>query len=122
MMSGQRKISIGSFNYYIGCAMLGVVLAHTIGLFIVKKIVGMSVWGYFVKVVLPIVVVLSICIITIYPLHLLIDEGFLRVIIISFCSLVITSFAVYYLGFNKNERILVMQMASTLISKLRKKQ
>ena len=33
MMSGQRKISIGSFNYYIGCAMLGVVLAHTIGLF-----------------------------------------------------------------------------------------
>ncbi|WP_022765617.1 acyltransferase family protein [Butyrivibrio sp. XPD2006] len=32
-MSEQRKISIGSFNLYIGIAMVCVVLAHTIGLF-----------------------------------------------------------------------------------------
>ena len=32
-MSKANKISIGSFNFYIGIAMLGVVLSHTIGLF-----------------------------------------------------------------------------------------
>ena len=97
------------------------IIAHIIGLFIVKRIVGMSVVDYCVKVALPIGVVLLICIVTIYPLHLLIEEGFFRVIIVSFCSLVITSITTYYFGFDKNERILVKQMAGTLINKFKKK-
>ena len=94
------------------------ILAHTVGLFIVRKLVGFSIRDYVMHVVLPIIAVMSFSVIVLYVIHILIPAGFLRLCIVSFSSLLVVSLLFYYLSFNKSEKELVNKLITGVLSKL----
>ena len=96
-------------------------LGHYICLFIVKNLVGMSVWDYIKRIVLPIIEVMVITIVLVLPVHLFIKEDFLRLVIVCISSVVAVGLSFYYLGFNKSERELSLKLVSSFFMKLRKK-
>ena len=96
-------------------------LGHFICLFVVKKLVGMSVLDYFKKIVLPIIEVMVITFSLVLPVHMFIKEGFLRLVIVSILSVVLVGLLFYYIGFNKSERELSKRLVSSLFKKLRKR-
>lgn len=96
-------------------------LGHFICLFVVKKLVGMSVWYYFKRIVFPIIEVMAITLVLVFPVHRFMSEGFLRLVIICVLCVIIVGLLFYYIGFNKSERKLAMQLVTSLFKKLRKR-
>ena len=96
------------------------IIGHTIGLFVVRSLVGMSLFEYISKVVKPIVFVLFFSLIIIVPFHYLMNEGFLRLIAVIVISLVSISLIVYHFTLEQNERELLNQMISSLRRKVGK--
>lgn len=94
-------------------------LAHGVGLFIVKRLVNMSIREYLNRVVYPICLILSISIVASFGIHSLLPEGILRLIIVSFASLIIVVFLLYYLGVNDAERKLILKIINSMFSKLK---
>ena len=92
-------------------------LGHLVCLFVVKRLVGMSVSEYLKVVIWPIAVVLIISIVIAYPVHLLMSSGFLRLCVVLIVSFLAVSFSLFFLAFNSNERALFTQMLKTAISK-----
>ena len=94
-------------------------LSHFICLFVVKKLVGMSVWDYFKRIVFPIIEVMGIAIVLILPVHIFMKVSFLRLIIVSLLSVVVVGLLFYYLGLNKSERELSLQFVSLFFKKFK---
>lgn len=94
-------------------------LGHFICLFVVKKLVGMSVTEYFKEVVWPIVIVLIISVVITYPAHHFMNSGFLRLCVVTLVSVITVGLALYYLALNANERALFSQMIMSLVGKIR---
>lgn len=94
------------------------ILAHAVGLFIVRKLVGMSIRDYMVQVVLPILATMFISITILFIIHLLLPAGFLRLLIVSFSSLIVVSSLFYFICFNTSEKELVYKLVAGVLSKL----
>ena len=85
------------------------VATHTVCLCIVSKLIGVSIFDYNVKVILPIVAVLIISIVVVAPIHFFLSEGFIRFIIICFVSVISVGLSLFYIAFNKGERQLTVR-------------
>jgi O-antigen/teichoic acid export membrane protein len=96
-------------------------IAHAVGLVIVKKLVGLYIRDYLKKVVFPVLIVLFVSTIIAYAVHLLMAEGFLRLIIVIFVSLVSVCLLCFYVAFEENERVLSIQLLKPVISFMKKK-
>lgn len=94
-------------------------LGHLVCLFVVKKLVRMSVTEYFKEVVWPIVFVLIISVVITYPVHHFMNSGFLRLCVVTLVSVITVGLALYYLALNANERALFSQMIMSLVGKIR---
>lgn len=95
--------------------MLCAALGHFVCLFVVKKLVGMSVLEYFKEVVWPIAIVFVISVVITYPVHHFMSSGFLRLCIVTLVSVISVSLSLYYLALNKSERVLFSQMVKSAI-------
>ena len=100
------------------CRLVG----HIVGLFIVRGLVGLSLRNYVVKVVVPITVVMVITLSVSFPVHFILDEGFLRLIVITFVGVIVSGTSLFVLAFDANERGLALQLVNGLISKIRHKE
>ena len=94
-------------------------LGHFVCLFVVKKLVGMSVTEYFKGVVWPIIVVLIISVIITYPVHHFMNIGFLRLCVVTLVSVFSVALSLYFLALNVSERALFTQMVKNAAIKLR---
>lgn len=95
-------------------------LGHFVCLFVVRKLVGMSVWDYFKRIVIPIIEVMAITIVLVFPVHMFMREGFLRLVVVSLLSVVLVGLLFYYIGFNKSERKMSLQFVSSFFKRLRR--
>lgn len=94
------------------------ILAHIFGLFIVRKLVGMSIRNYMVNVVFPIFAIMFFSIVVIYGVHMLIPSGFVRLIAVSFSSLLVVCPLFYCLSFNKSEKEFVNKLITVVLIRL----
>lgn len=94
-------------------------LAHAVGLLVVRCLVKMSIRDYFSKVVLPIFMVMVISLALVWPLHLIMGEGFPRLIIISIVNVLLVSSLFYIFGFNQTEKDMVKRLFGKVLSKLK---
>ena len=84
----------------------------------VKKLVDMSIKDYFVKVVKPIIFILLISSGTLFFIHTLLPQGFLRLFVISFLSIILVSSLFYSVGLNVIERGMVVQFVNQFLTKM----
>lgn len=94
---------------------------HMVCLFIVRKLVGLSLRDYSFKVVVPIILVFILCVAVVLPLHFLIKEGLFRLILICIISAVSVGLSFFYIAFNNSERQLALQMLKPIISRFSKR-
>lgn len=99
------------------CVMVCSLLGHIICLFVVKRLVGMSICEYFREVVLPILFVMIISSTLTYPAHHFLTGGFMRLVVTTVISGVSVGCSLYYLAFSKNERYLAIQMIKSAFNK-----
>ncbi len=96
-------------------------LAHAVGLFVVRSLVGMPIWDYIKKVVYPIVRVMVIATVILLLLHWLMPYGLFRLLVVSFSSLIVVVTLFYFLGLNDNEKTIVRKMVLGVLDRLKKK-
>lgn len=94
-------------------------LGHFVCLFVVKRLVGMSISEYFKEVVWPIVIVLIISVVITYPVHHFMGSGFLRLCVVTLVSVISVALSLYFLALNEGERSLFTQMIKNAAIKLR---
>lgn len=96
-------------------------LGHIICLFIVRKIINISLFDYFKKAIIPIIILM----ITVMPFSYLIisvlDESLFRLAISIITSTIILIFSSYYFVLNKNEQAMVTKIISNVSSRIFKK-
>ncbi len=94
-------------------------ISHVICLFIVRKLVGMSLVQYFRKTMIPILLVLVISLLVSIPVRLLLKDGLLRFVCILIESEIAIVFSLYFIALNKGERILLSQLWDSAKKKMR---
>ena len=99
----------------MACSALG----HFVCLFVVKRLVGMSVLDYIKEVVWPIIVVLVLSSLISFPVHYYMESGALRLVIVTFLSVVSVSITLYSFALNKSEKKLLVQLLRSLAIKLK---
>ena len=92
------------------------ILAHLVGLFVVRKLVKMSIREYFREVICPISLILIVSSFLLYGLHTIIDEGIIRLVVVSATSIIVVGFLFYTFGFNKIEKDFVKQLFYSVLS------
>lgn len=97
------------------------VFAHTACLFVMKRIVSLSLREYFSRVIVPIIGVFisSLCLIS--PFHYFLSEGFERLIIVTFCSIVIVFSMCLLFGISPKEKEVILQLIKSMLHKIKKK-
>lgn len=95
------------------------VISHTVGLFIVHNLVGMSIKDYIQKVIIPILTIMLVSYVLLYGIHCLMPEGLVRLIVVSFMSLIIVGSLFYWLGFNKSEKDLIRKLVEGVITRFK---
>lgn len=95
------------------------ILAHVIGLFVVRRLVGLSVLDYFKRVVVPVLIVLISDIVVLSPIRLLLSEGLVRLFVLSITSLIVVCSSLFFIGLNKSERLFVKQMVMPIVKKIK---
>jgi len=93
---------------------------HIVGLFIVRTLVGLSLREYFIKVVIPILVVTALSITVALPIHFYMAENFWRLLLVTLISVSSAGLSLYFIAFDKNERNLATQLMNGFISKFRR--
>ena len=92
-----------------------VILAQLSRLLILKPMIHLSLLDYFRKVILNIVFVLVLSIIVPFILCLTIPFSTSKVIIIIFTCIISTSFIVFYIGMNANERKSIQELLTKVL-------
>lgn len=95
------------------------VLAHTVGLFVVRELVGMSIRNYILMAVNPIVLILLVSTTILYGIQFLLPDGFIRLVVVSLSSLLVVGILFYRIGFNNSERELVLKLFDSVLKKLK---
>ena len=90
---------------------------HIVGLFIVRTLVELSLREYFVKVVVPILIVTALSITVALPIHFYMAENFWRLLLVTMVSVSTAGLSLLFIAFDKNERNLAMQLMNGFISK-----
>lgn len=96
------------------------IIGHIIGLFIVRKLVGMSIRIYIQKVLWPIFLVFVSSIITVLPVRFIFEEGIQRLICVVLLCVLSVILSTYLLVMDKTERIMVIHFWDSFISKIKK--
>ena len=91
------------------------IIAHITCLIAVNKVAGLSLKLYFKEVVLPLALVLAVSLCVVIPIRCLIEEGFLRFIIIVIANTISIILSLYYFAFNIKERSLFIQLFKSMI-------
>lgn len=97
------------------CRLLG----HIVGLFIVRTLVNFSLKDYFLKVVVPILIIFVLSFPISYLPHMLIEEGFLRLTCVTIMSILSVLSTLYFIAFDKGEKRLVVNMVNAFIVKFK---
>ena len=98
------------------CRLIG----HIVGLFIVRKLVNMSLKLYTVKVIIPIAIVAITTIAVAILFRLMMQEGFLRLVCVVVVSVASVGLSLYYLALDNNEKQLFLQLLNRLINKIKR--
>ena len=93
--------------------------AHIVGLFIVRKLVSLSLTSYMKEVAWPVFLASIIGVILVWLPHYFLLEGILRLLLVCICSLLVVSLIFYYLVFDNTERKLVSQLLGPIISRFK---
>ena len=96
-------------------------VGHTVGLFIVRRLVNLSLRQYTYKVVVPILIVIVLSIGISMPIHFLLTEGLVRFICVAILSVTTVAISLYYIAFDENERQLALQLVNRLLSMIKLK-
>lgn len=99
----------------LGISLFFQFLTQMSALIVLKTIVNYSIKSYFLKVILPLVIVISVSCIPPYILHTMIHESFHRFIIIMFFSFMEITFFTYLVGLSTQERNLIKSMAKSVL-------
>lgn len=86
-------------------------------LFIVRQLVGFSIKRYLYQVLFPVLFVLILSVVVLYPLHSIVTEGFIRLFIVTLSSIILTGSLSYFFVFSEGERILVRQFVDRIKNK-----
>lgn len=106
-------------NWALIAMMVCRLFGHIVGLFIVKKLVDLSISNYCKKVILPICFVFAISFpISYFPHHFITDE-FIRLVIVTFISIISVILTLFFIVLDNGEKHLVLNMANTLLAKFK---
>lgn len=94
---------------------------HIVGLFIVRDLVNLSLRQYLLKVVIPIMIVIMLSLGVSLPIHFLMNEGFMRLLLVTIVSVSTAGLSLYYIAFEKHERSLALQLLNGVLSKFKLK-
>lgn len=89
-----------------------------VGMFIIKSIMPFSVMNYIRTVILPLLPIVFFSYIFVYPIHVYMNPGFVRLTIITTISIFIISLLTISVGLNKNEKQIVKQIYNKLRAKI----
>lgn len=93
-------------------------LAQTACLIILKSIIPYSLKDYLFKVIIPVV---SLIAITIWPsllLHMNMQEGVIRLLVVGTVSVIVVALGIYIIALNKSEKNLIKSMLTKIKQKL----
>ena len=88
---------------------------HLVCLIIAHRLVSFSLCEYFNIVIWPTLLILIVGIFLIYPLHIFMQESWLRLFLICVSSFVVIGLQFYYIAFNKSEKQLADQLMKSLV-------
>lgn len=94
---------------------------HIVGLFIVRTLVDFSLRQYLTKVILQILFVIGCSFAVSLPIHYIMHEGFLRLILVTISSVSALALSLFFVAFNDNERSLTIHLFQGLVNNIRKK-
>lgn len=106
-------------NWALIIMMICRLMGHIVGLFIVKRLVELSLRSYCVKVILPIVLVFVLSFSISYLPHFFIESGMIRLMCVTLVSLTSVILMLYFVGLDKGEKKLVLDMANSLLVKFK---
>ena len=108
-------------NFALIVMMVCRLLGHVVGLFIVRTLVEFSLQDYLIKVVVPISLVFLLSYSISYFPHNLLDEGLLRLIVVTSLSIISVLLVLYYIALDKGEKLLVHNIVDSMLVKLKLK-
>lgn len=102
------------------CVLVCSALGHAICLVVVRKLLGMSLKDYVKEVVFPILIVLLFSLLITSPFHFVfnISNDFIRLCVCAIVCSVSVLLSLYYIGFNRAERQIFIQIANSLLRKI----
>ncbi len=92
-------------------------LAHTVGLFIVKTIVNISLWKYTKEVVFPLLYLLFASLLITYPFYYFLNNSILRFVVVSFVGASSVALMTYFVVLDRGEKKLVTQIVERVLIK-----
>lgn len=97
------------------------IVAHIVGLIVLRKITTFSILDYFFHVIVPILSVILIAFVFPYVVHEYVSEGLLRLILVALTTVMSVCGISYVLGLDEHEKELVVQMLNGLKKKVSRK-
>lgn len=94
------------------------VIMFIVRLLIVRSLTGLPVLAFIRHVLVPIVVVVVLSFSASYSIQLLLPERVLMSVIIIICSVVVTSVIMYFIGFNKAQRMHIVHFVKLKLGSL----
>jgi len=91
-------------------------IAIFIRLLIVSPLINLSIFSYMKYVILRILLVTIIALILPLTFNHILPQGYSRLIIVTFLSILSISISIFYFGFDKNEKHFIVKKIRTLIS------
>lgn len=95
-------------------------LGHIVCLFVLKTLIFFSITYYMKKIFAPIFVVLGIGLLCTFPICLILEEGWWRLMIVIIVSVFSICLSSYFVALNQSERNLLKTILSSIINKFNK--
>lgn len=95
-----------------------IVISQIVSLYILRELVPFSIAKYMKEVVLPVFFMIAITIVSVKLVHECIGNQLLNLVLDTLCSIIVTTICLYFLCFNKSERVLFVGMIRKLIKKI----
>lgn len=106
-------------NWALIIMMICRLLGHIVGLFIVRRLVELSLREYCVKVILPLVIVFALSFLISYIPHAFLEDGMIRLISVTLVSLTSVIITLYFVALDKGEKQLILNMTNSLLVKFK---
>lgn len=87
-------------------------LCQIVSVYILRALLVFSVKGYLQKVIIPMAIVVLLSSLIPLLVHIVMDSGWLRLIIVVLCSIICVLFSAFFVGLNSNERSVVLSFVS----------